>query len=347
MEHLFTKIIDLVRNNSSFEDRCVKFSDPDYRAIQLDKGNFHPIKETNNANKLAFVDGGSAEILKSANFSLSMIRTFYCIYQGNKRIKSGKKEFYAFTNAIEKDNELYYNTEIISNNAAIPDKNDLLISSFDDTIRQGIARASISNVSNVIRRFSELTLAADLIDNLEKDDIIILDGSLQCTFTNERKYMDSLFEKAIRKGVIVTGLSKTTSLMTDKGNSINNALAKYNIEGKWLYNPIAEIKSNAHKADISFVKLHEKSKHIFRHEICKEQKEKLRGAISSLSGNSKDSVFVGYPYGLIDADKNARVSNNEKGMLKAFFSVKFGKDWERINESLTTNDAHEILDRIG
>src|SRR3989344_5642343 len=102
--------------------------------------------------------------------------------------------------------------------------------------------------------------------------------------------MDSLFEKATKKGVIITGLSKTTSLMTDKGNSINNALAKYNIEGKWLYNPIADIKSNAHKADISFVRLHEKSKHIFRLEIYREQKEKLKEMISLLSGNSKDCL---------------------------------------------------------
>jgi len=93
--------------------------------------------------------------------------------------------------------------------------------------------------------------------------------------------------------------------------------------------------------------MHEKSRHIFRLEIYREQKEKLKEAISLLADNCKDPVFLGYPYGLIEADRNARISNNEKGMLRTFFSVKFGKDWERIEETLTSVDAHEVLDKIG
>ena len=66
-----------------------------------------------------------------------------------------------------------------------------------------------------------------------------------------------------------------------------------------------------------------------------------------MANNCNDSVFIGYPYGLIEADKNARVSNNEKNMLLTLFSAKFGKDWEKIKESLSNLDAHEILDSIG
>ena len=79
----------------------------------------------------------------------------------------------------------------------------------------------------------------------------------------------------MEKNIAICGLSKTTTLMTDKGNSIANALNKFNMNGKWLYNPVVEIKSNNHKAEMAFVKLHEKSKYIFRFEIYKEQKEKL------------------------------------------------------------------------
>ncbi len=347
MEDIFNRIISLVKTTTSeAKDNHVKFSDPNYRAFPFDKDNFHHIEKTNTNNKIAFVDGGSAEIIKSANFSLSIIRVYYSVFQDNKRIKSNKKEFYAFTNAIDKDNEIFYNTEIISRENIVPDRNDLLINSFDETIKQGITRANISNVSNLVRRFSELRTAADIIDNLGKDDIIVLDGSLQCTFTNEKKYMDNLYKKASEKGIIIAGLSKTTTLMTDRGNSINNALNKYDVKGKWYYNPVAEIKSDGHKADISFARMHEKSRHIFRFEIYKEQKEKLKEAISLLADNCKDPVFLGYPYGLIEADRNARISNNEKGMLRTFFSVKFGKDWEKIEETLTSVDAHEVLDRL-
>ena len=247
------------------------------------------------------------------------------------------------------NNELFYNADFIKlndENNIIPNKEDLLLSSLDETIKHGITRANISNVANVIRRFSEIKTAVNVIDNLENNGIIVLDGSLQCTFTNEKKYFEELYKKAEEKNITICGLSKTTTLMTDKGNSISNALNKYNVDGKWLYHPVAEIKSISHKAEMAFVKLHEKSRHIFRFEIYKEQKEKLHETVSLLAANCKDAVFLGYPYGLIEADKNARIPNQEKDMLLTLFSAKFGKDWEKIKESLSNVDAHDILDKI-
>ena len=347
MREVHEKIISLIKSNiSNINDSYIQFSDSAYTPFPFDRKNFHLIEKSDNENKIAFIDAGSSEIIKSSNFSLNLIRVYYTIYQNDKRINAKKQDFYAFAYAKDIDNELFYDVEFIENNNAMPDKNDLLLSSFDETIKQGIARASISNMSNIIRRFSELKTALNIIDLLDKNDIIIFDGSLQCTFTNEKKYMDKLYEKASQKNIIICGISKTTTLMTDKGNSIANALSKFNIQGKWLYHPIVEIKSNGHKAEMAFVKLHEKSKYIFRFELYKEQKEKLSEVIGLLSTNCKDPVFIGYPYGLIEADKNARISNQEKDMLLTLFSTKFGKDWERIKESLSNIDAHEILDNI-
>ena len=93
------------------------------------------------------------------------------------------------------------------------------MSSFDETIKQGITRASISNVSNVIRRFSELKAAINIIDDLNENDIVFLDGSLQCTFTNEKKYMDKLYEKATKEyrhamGVLVCASTEWNGVQT-------------------------------------------------------------------------------------------------------------------------------------
>ena len=350
MHQIYSQIISLVKSNiSSADDIHIQFSDQNYNPLDFDKNNFHQIKNAEKTSKIAFIDAGSAEIIKSPNFSLNLIRAYCTIYKNDKRVNSKKLDFYSFISAKNIGNELFYNADFIKlndENNIIPSNKDLLLSSLDETIKQGITRANISNVANVIRRFSEIKTAINIIDNLENNDIIVLDGSLQCTFTNEKKYFDELYKKALEKNVIICGLSKTTTLMTDKGNSISNALNKYNVDGKWLYHPVAEIKSSNHKAEMSFVKLHEKSRHIFRFEIYKEQKEKLHETICLLADNCKDAVFLGYPYGLIEADKNARISNQEKGMLLTLFSVKFGKDWEKIKESLSNVDAHEILDNI-
>jgi len=349
MQQIYNQIIDLVKNNiSNIKDNHIQFSDPNYKPFNFDKNNFKEIKSSESKNKIAFIDGGSAEIIKSSNFSLNLIRVYYTIYQQNKRILSNKQDFYAFTHTKDIDNELFYDVEFIGlNNDIFPNKNDLLLSSLDETIKQGITRASISNVSNVIRRFSELKIATNIINDLNENDIIVLDGSLQCTFTNEKKYFDELYKKAAEKNIIISGFSKTTTLMTDKGNSIANALNKFNIDGKWFYHPVVDINSNNHKADMAFVKLHESSKYIFRFEIYKDQKQNLNDVISLIANNCKDSVFIGYPYGLIEADRNARISNQEKQMMLTLFSTKLGKDWEKIKESLTSIDAHEILDSIG
>ncbi len=361
MQQTYDKIISLVKNNiSDITDNHIQFSDINYKPFNLDKNNFNEIKESKSKNKIAFIDGGSSEIIKSSNFSLNLIRIYYTVYQNNKRINAKKQDFYTFTHTKEIDNELFYDVELINinnkndelknnieiENNVIPNNEDLLLSSFDETIKQGITRASISNVSNVIRRFSELKTAINIINNLDNNDIIVLDGSLQCTFTNEKKYFEELYKKAEEKNIIISGLSKTTTLMTDKGNSIANALNKFNIQDKWFYHPIAEIKTNNHKAEMAFVKLHEKSKYIFRFEIFNEQKENINNVISLISNNAKDSVFIGYPYGLIEADRNARVSQQEKEMLLTLFSTKLGKDWEKIKESLSNVDAHEVLDNI-
>ncbi len=355
MRQIYDQIINLVKSNiSDTNDTCIQFSDKNYKPFNFDKNNFHSINNINQNNKMVFIDGGSSEIIKSSNFSLNLIRVYYTIYQQNKRIAAKKQDFYSFVYAKNIDNELFYNVEFVGlANDVFPNKNDLLLSSLDETIKSGITRANISNMSNVIRRFAELKTALYIINNFKnenignKKDIVVLDGSLQCTFTNEKKYFDELYKTALEKNIIVCGLSKTTTLMTDKGNSIANALNKFNVDGKWLYYPVVDIKSNKHEADMAFVKLHEKSKYIFRFEIYKEQKEHIKDVVSLIAHNCKDSVFIGYPYGLIEADKNARISNNEREMMLTFFMAKFGKDWEKIKDSLSNVNAHEILDRIG
>lgn len=348
MHQHYSQIIELIKNSiANTNDTHIQFSDQNYTPFPFDIKNFQLIENSASSSKIAFIDAGNAEIIKSPNFSLNLIRLYYTIYQQNKRIASKKYDFYSFISSKNIGNELFYNVDFIGlDDEALPNKNDLLLNSLDETIKSGITRASVSNVANVIRRFSEIKTAINIIDNLENNDIIVLDGSLQCAFTNEKKYFEELYKKAAEKNIIICGLSKTTTLMTDKGNSISNALNKYNIDGKWLYHPAAEIKSPSHKAEMAFVKLHEKSKYIFRFEIYKEQKEKLMEVTSLLSNNCKDPVFIGYPYGLIEADKNARISNQEKGMLLTLFSAKFGKDWEKIKDSISNVNAHEILDSI-
>ena len=78
------------------------------------------------------------------------------------------------------------------------------------------------------------------------------------------------------------------------------------------------------------------------------QSNKINNELFSLlMKNSTDPVFLGYPYGLIEADKSARVSNKESEYLKTIFLVKAGKQLKKISQYFKSTDAHSILDKIG
>jgi len=332
-----------------------KFSGNGYKACKIDIRNFHQIKRSASNKKIAFIDGGNAEIIGSANFSLNLIRTACVVYRNNKKISTKKLESFALINSISHDNEIYYKTSFFS----LKSQNLLeesCFSSFDRTLMLGANRAEISSVANAIRRFAELRMAKIISERHNFCDIIVLDGNLQSTITNENKYLNEIYESCNKKKVILTALSKTNSLFTDDGNLLSAILGRISTLPIWFYHPIAEIKSAYHKAEIFFVKLHEKSRHIFRLEIFNEQKAKAEEAINELASNCSDPIFIGYPYGSIESDKIGRVSNKEREFFKTIFSVKLNNTSPRelTNDSEKKNienyfnsaNAHEILDKI-
>jgi len=198
----------------------------------------------------------------------------------------------------------------------------------------------------VIRRFTELKIASELVNSLENNDIIIIDGDLKASFTNEVKYLDDLYDKAKEKNIIIAALAKTSRLFTDSGDSLITTLEEIAPENCWYYYPVVEISNDKHKADIFIVKLHKKSNYIFKFEVYKNVKYNINGLLSLLKNNSNDPVFLGYPYGLVEADRFARVSNEEKEFLRTMIISKIGKDWSKIRKYINTLNAHDILDNI-
>lgn len=61
---------------------------------------------------------------------------------------------------------------------------------------------------------------------------------------------------------------------------------------------------------------------------------------------SRDIVFPGYPYGLLVADRFARVSNEENGYLLGLFEALAGKIWKQIHVGIHLLNAHDVLDSI-
>ena len=295
------------------------------KVIPISQENFSEIKSADNCvvgvtgTKIAFVDGGQAEILAGGNLSLSFIRVFVSVMQGGKKVQSVVYEFYVLTTAVYRKGEIWYEGKIFQEKGEkLVNEDDLVVCSIDSSIRQGAERAAISVVSSMARRFAELKVASQI-----DADYVLLDGTLAGTYVNEEKYLCLL-------GVNVGALAKSCSLFTTCGNSPVVLLQKISpIQGCWSY--FVEGKSY-------FVKLHARAKHVFRFEGNVEM-------LGLLVENSCDALFLGYPYGLIVADKMARVSNAERDGLKMKLLLR--EENREFVDYLNAVNAHDILDRLG
>ncbi|MHA1579683.1 MAG: DNA double-strand break repair nuclease NurA [Candidatus Freyarchaeota archaeon] len=343
------------------------FSGSGYKAYPFRVENFREIKRVETERKMAFVDGGNQEVVGAPNFSVQINRVFFNVFRDKKRVLDRRIprriEFFSVTFSRFRHNEIFYDTSIFPLSEEfepfLPDLRDLSFSSMDRSVMQGNLRADISIVSSISRRFAEWEFSRHVVESeLDKGDIIVMDGTLQTAFTNESKYSRALYELARKKGVIVTGLTKTCGLFTTTGLSLLGAARKYannnNIRyPMWYYYPVAEAFSPVHEAVILLVKLNSMSERIFRFEIYRDQAKKLSieeiGEITScLAQNSEDITFPGYPYGLIDADSNARVRSDEMQRYKyALISAmsRRGK-WKKFAGHIQAKDAHDKLNRI-
>jgi len=338
---MYNKIVSKIGEIVSKE--CSNVLIDNGKSIPISKDNFHEITGSNLDNKIAFIDGGNAEILKAVNFSLQFIRVGGVIFQENKKIKSVKKEFYVLIYSFMENGKLKYKTEMFGDKII----DNLEFDSMDKTIMNGQQRADISKIGGIYRRFAEISFAKSIIDEVSNGDVIVLDGSLRCCVTNEKEEMQRLYDKASVKGISVCALAKTSRIFSDQGSCFITELKKISEEGAWYYYPVIELNNPNHQARISFVKLNKNSSYIFNFEQYKGQEDKIKKIIYVLSKNSNDAVFPGYPYGLILADNMARVSNKEKDYLLTMFKIKAGKEWNRIKEHLNVLDSHDVLDNIG
>jgi hypothetical protein len=121
---------------------------------------------------------------------------------------------------------------------------------------------------------------------------------------------------------------------------------------EWYY-PVAESTSKDHNVMILAVKLNTVSERVFRYELNREQfnglgELRLNQVLSELTRNSSEITLAGYPYGLIDADRFARVSYDEleyyRGIIASQVSG-LGK-WQKFSRYVHASDVHGILNML-
>lgn len=296
----------------SFEVTATTVTLPN-RKMPIDKAFFYPINETVSSKKIGFVDGGNGEIIGAANFSVQLIKIYWSVYQDNKRIKKKLDEFFILIN-LRSTEKIFYEVTFF-------DRKDAF--AFDAFENKHLINPNV--IAGKIRKLFEIKACNELLDC----DFIVRDGDLEIE-DFDKVYYEELLETCKEKNVLLAGLSKTTTLMCDNMQSAGVVLNKISKLPKWYY-------KNDDK--IFFVKLHKKSRHVFRLDM-NEFSEEL---IELLAKNSIDLVFPGYPYALIDVDKMARVNKDELERMKLYLLSKYEKE---LDPHMASVDAHDRLNLV-
>lgn len=163
----------------------------------------------------------------------------------------------------------------------------------------------------------------------------LVPGELQDAITNARQQLEHQLAKQCSGNVVLDGdvcprgciaLQKTITVLTKNGFPLS---AICTAAGPWCA-----------KLDGSWaVKLHGMARHVFLvHGAAKEQ-------LGILTHYSNDAVFPGYPYGLVLADKLARVPNEEAAALRITAKAQL-KELRSVQAAMASMDSHSILDSI-
>ena len=344
MDELFNSISEEIEKKIDFNtDDTIDFSHLGYTTFPFSENNFHEIQSTLNNNRICFVDGGNAELFSSSSLNLSFVRIFHSTYKDNKRISLNKDEFFCLVTTEKKLGQLIFSAKLFPKDKTFLSpsffETEFYFDPTDPALTTRNSRIGISHIPNIIRRLAELSTSLLLTKELSEDDAIIIDGSFEAKLKDEERLINTIKMMGEENKIAIAGLCKTTNLLTSSGQSPILALQSKAPINAWFYFPVADAPFHLY-----FVKLHEKSDYIFRLDLLSSKNASQ--VLSTLKQNSIDPVFLGYPYGLVEADRFARVSNQEKEYLTTTFMTKTAAKSEKLRLLAKSLDAHSILDTI-
>lgn len=246
------------------------------RKINLDEKLFRSFEERR-CKKIAAIDGSSYDILDGEFFIIGGRRTGYVIADSEKILE--RKIGDIKINFLGKEKML--------NKIKMPE--------------------NPHEVNELLREREEHLVANEVIEKLGKNDIILMDGSLE---GNEyvSHIIEENFETARQKGIRIVGISKKSSLIIKNVPIINMVKRKGEelfAKERWYY-PLFE--------RCYIVKFHPLSRFVFRVDINEnEDAEEILGEIASLCN---DVCFLGYPYPLADIHNHVVITSHDAFDIK-------------------------------
>ena len=316
---MFERIIDkLDKQEQQFEQ--LPALGKGYEGVPLSMQNFHELEAK--PGELCAVDAGFAELISASNYSIALLRTAAVIGS-----KPTIREWHCLAYCTREDGKLVLKCELEPNSRnAFPIK-EFSLSPYDSSYSEGNRMVKLSRVIEQACRIAELSTTIVAAKSLKQGTVLVRDGTLE-----EEELEKELFNNLYATGVPIVAVAKSSVLLAESGASISSLLLKNGPKEAWLYHPLFSAIPSTHRAEIYFVKLHQRSSFCFRCEL-----HNAEGSLAAVAANSSDLSFPGYPFYLMNADRYARVSFSEVSLLRTALASRL--------KSRQAADAHEILNQ--
>lgn len=232
----------------------------------------------NHPGVLAAIDGSNNSI-KGINFVLAVLRTGHILYQDGVEISRDIDPL---------------SLEFIMNNEDPEVGYEFIHEKYYHGITGEIPRGILTfdKVVERIRTLLEWQKVSDLVDKLNKNDIIIFDGSLiSGEISTSHEFFENLTKKVKEKGIILVGLSKDTSLSIDS-SSVRDVL----LESSKLHKPNSNWLVNYEEEAVFFVKFSHAKDLIYRVDAVIPDHLSMEDVVSWVGSYAFSDFSFGYPY---------------------------------------------------
>jgi hypothetical protein len=285
--------------------------------------------------KMGFVDGGNHSFFAYGPLIMELNRLAYVVYRGTDRLsRSGPHNFLSLTYLVNGE----VKTKIYG------DKLPFMLEELEPR-KTGLGHAfETIRLGGRARRIMELNYAA-YAAKTDSTEAVILDGNLgHGNDEAELASLVELFNVSQRSGVTVVGFTKRTSLMIEglpvtyfvdkvaraKGLDYYSALIGKAVRG--------DPSSNYVETQLFVTKLNSRGVKPYLVEVgLAKDVAKL---FKALAANSTNVYAAGYPLGLVEADRIARIQTSIEGRMLKLKLQQHLKGSPLLNEGF----AHDLLD---
>lgn len=307
--------------------------------VPISKNNFHPLPLAQ-SGLVIFIDGGEGVCLLNSAQVIGVVRIAAVGYEPKRVFHETISYlvsilFDAGANAYRISLESLEQNTISSTSFFVP-QSFFPISLDDDQLRGRASAVQPISVLSFVRRSLELQFAAFFVERHAK--MILLDGSFDTHTSFEKDLLARLREQCKENSILCAAFSKTTSLLTTSSLPLGEVLLQKAPSATWWYGPLCEEIMTSH----AMVRLHPSSRFAFR---LDSEQSKIDACVSLLALHCTDPTFFGYPYGLVEADMLARVSDQELQQHRLRLEVALTQAGISI-DMLETQKAHSLLDHL-